>query len=108
MEILIIASIMQPLNWLLPFKIMQNASDYAIGVVLGQWSDKKLYVVFYTSKTLNDAQTNYTTTEMELLAIGFAPNKFCSYTLGSHVIFTNLSMLKYVLAKGDTKPRLIQ
>ncbi|XP_059623176.1 uncharacterized protein LOC132266339 [Cornus florida] len=47
---------------------MCDASDYAIGAVLGQRVDKAPYVIYYASKTLNDAQLNYSTTEKELLA----------------------------------------
>ena len=55
--------IMQSPNWDLPFKIMCDASDYAIGAVLGQREDKKAFGIYYVSKTLDSAQANYTTTE---------------------------------------------
>ena len=55
--------IIQPPDWNLPFEVMCDASDYAIGVVLGQRVDKLPHVIFYASKTLNDAQLNYSTTE---------------------------------------------
>ena len=88
---------------------MCDASDYAIGAVLGQKKDKKPYVLHYASKTLNDAQINYTTTEKELLAIVFALDKFRSYLVGSHVVvFTNYATLKYLLSKQDAKLRLIR
>ena len=47
---LISAPIVQPPNWNLPFEIMCQASDYAIGVVLRQRVDKKLNVIHYASK----------------------------------------------------------
>ncbi|MCI81581.1 hypothetical protein A2U01_0102855, partial [Trifolium medium] len=47
---------------------MCDASDYAIGAVLGQRKDKKLHAIYYTSRTLDSAQMNYATTEKELLA----------------------------------------
>jgi hypothetical protein len=50
-------------DWSLPFKIMCNASDYAVGAVLGQRKDKKPQVIYYASGTQNSAQMNYTTTE---------------------------------------------
>ena len=83
------------------------ASDYAIGAVLGQREDKKAFVIYYTSKTLESAQSNYTTTEKEFLVVVFALEKFRSYIVGSPVaIFTYHSTLKYLLSKQNTKPRL--
>jgi len=83
---LISAPIMQPPNWSQPFEIMCDASDYAIGAVLGQRKDKKLHAIYYASRTLDEAQINYATTEKELLAIVFAIDKFCSYLVGSKII----------------------
>jgi len=37
---LILAPIIQPLDWKLPFEIMCDASDFAVGAVLGQTKDK--------------------------------------------------------------------
>ena len=86
---------------------MCDASDYAIGVVLGQREDKKAVMIYYASKTLDSAQANYTTTEKEFLAVVFALEKFRSYIVGSPLtIFTNHTALKYMLSKRDTKPRL--
>jgi len=56
------APVIQPPDWSLPFEIICDASDYVVGAVLGQIKDKKLYVIYYASKTLNSAQMNYTTT----------------------------------------------
>ena len=69
---LITAPIVQPPDWNLPFEIMCDASDYAVGAVLGQIVDKKLNVIQYASKTLDTAQRNYATTEKEFLAVVFA------------------------------------
>ena len=80
---LISAPIVQPPDWNLPFDIMCDASDYAIGVVLGQKVDKKLNVIHYASKTLDSAQRNYATTEKEFLAVVFACDKFGSYIVDS-------------------------
>ena len=79
---LILAPIIQPPDWKLPFKIMCDASDFAVGAVLGQTKDKKHYAISYASKTLFGPQLNYATTEKELLAIGFAIDKFRSYLVG--------------------------
>ena len=108
-EVLVSAPIITPPDWSLPFEIMCDASDYAVGAVLGQRKNKKLHVIYYASRTLVDAQLNYTTTEKEMLAVVFAVDKFRAYLLGSKVIiFTDHSALKYLLAKKDAKPRLIR
>ena len=99
--------IMRSPNWNLPFEIMCDASDYAIGVVLGQREDKKAFVIYYANKTLDSTQASYATTEKEFLAVVFALEKFRSYIVGSPVtIFIDHVALKYLLSKQDTKPRL--
>ena len=99
--------IMRSRNWDLSLEIMCDASDYAIGAVLGQREDKKAFVIYYASKTLDSTQTNYTTMEKEFLVVVFTLEKFRSYIVGSPVkIFTDHAALKYLLSKQDTKPRL--
>ena len=88
---------------------MCDASDYAIGAVLGQRKNKQPHVIYYASRTLNDAQLNYSTTEKELLAVVFALDKFCSYLVGTKVIVhSDHAALKYLLTKKEAKPRLIR
>ncbi|KAM2846500.1 hypothetical protein COP1_000026 [Malus domestica] len=88
---------------------MCDASDYALGAVLGQRKDKQPHVIYYASRTLNDAQLNYSTTEKELLVVVFALDKFRSYLLGTKVIiYTDHAALKYLLTKKEAKPRLIR
>ena len=95
-------------NWQLPFELMCDASDFAIGAVLSQREDWKPYVIYYASKTLNEAQRNYITTEKELLAVVFVLDKFRAYLVGSFIIvFTDHSALKYLLTKQDAKARLM-
>ena len=74
--VLIEAPILQSPNWDLPFEIMCHTSDYAVGAVLGQRIDKKSTAIWYASKTLAEAQRNYTTTEKELLAVVYVLEKF--------------------------------
>lgn len=84
------APIMQAPDWSLPFEIMCDASDYAVGAVLGQRIESKHFVVYYASRTLNNAQMNYSTTEKELLAVVFALDKFRTYLIGSPItVFTD-------------------
>ena len=103
------APIIRAPNWKLPSEVMCDASDLAIGAVLGQREDGKPHVVYYASKTLNEAKRNYTTTEKELLAVVYALDKFQAHLVGSDiVIFTNHSALKYLLTKKNAKARLIR
>jgi hypothetical protein len=103
------APIIQPPDWSLPFEIMCDASDYAIGAVLGQSKDKKHHAIAYASKTLTGPQLNYATTEKELLTVVFAIDKFRSYLVGAKVIvYTNHAALKYLLTKKDAKPCIIR
>ena len=106
---LVEAPILQSPNWDLTFEIMCDASDFVVGVVLGQRIDKKPTAIFYASKTLADAQLNYTTTEKELLAVFFALENFRLYILGSKIIvYTDHAALKYLLSKKEAKLRLIR
>ncbi|GJY16115.1 reverse transcriptase domain-containing protein [Tanacetum coccineum] len=75
-----ISPILVALDWDLPFKIMCDASDYAVGAVLGQ----------------------------QLLAVVYAFEKFWPYlVLSKTIVYTDHSTLKYLLAKQDVKPRLL-
>ncbi|WVZ84822.1 hypothetical protein U9M48_031809 [Paspalum notatum var. saurae] len=108
-EALITAPIIQPSDWNKPFEILCDASDYAVGAVLGQTNDKKHHAISYARKTLIGPQLNYSTTEKELLAVVFAIDKFRSYLVGAKVIiYTDHAALKYLLTKKDAKPRLIR
>jgi hypothetical protein len=69
---LVSTPIIQPPDWSQPLEIMCDASDYAVGVVLGRRMEGRVHTVYYASKTLNEAQLNYATTEKELLAVVFA------------------------------------
>ncbi|XP_022872666.1 uncharacterized protein LOC111391647 [Olea europaea var. sylvestris] len=63
-------------DWELPFELMCDASDHTVGAVLGQWRNKIFHVIYYASRTLNDVQINYATTEKELLAVVYTFDKF--------------------------------
>ena len=66
-------------------------------------------MIYYSSRTLNDAQLNYITTEKEFLAVVFALEKFRPYLLGfKTTIFTDHSTLRYLMMKKDAKARLIR
>ena len=108
-DLLNLAPIIQSPDWNLPSKLMCDASDYVIGVVLGQRKEGKPHVIYYTSRTLNSAQMNYTTTEKELLVVIFTLDKFRSYLIGSStIVFIDHAAVKYLMSKPDAKPRLIR
>nr|GEU33807.1 reverse transcriptase domain-containing protein [Tanacetum cinerariifolium] len=88
---------------------MCDASDYAIGAVLGQRVEKHFWPIHYSSKTMNQAKTNYTTTEKEMLAVVYAFEKFRSYLImNKSIVYTDHSALKYLFAKKDAKARLLR
>ncbi|CAH9078514.1 unnamed protein product [Cuscuta europaea] len=106
---LVTAPIIQAPDWSLPFEIMCDASDYAVGAVLGQKVRRASHVIYYASTTLNDAQRNYATTKKEMLAVVYALEKFRSYLLGTNVIiYTDHASLKFLMMKKEAKPRLIR
>ena len=105
---LVSAPIVVTPDWDLPFELMCDASDYAIRAVLGQKRERIFQVIYYASRTLNDAQLNYATTEKELLAIVFTFDKFRPYFIGNKVIVhTDHSAINHLMTKQDAKPRLI-
>lgn len=65
---------------------MCDASDFAVGAVLGQKNDKKLHAIYYASRSLDDAQRNYATTNKELLVVIYAFENFRPYLVGSKVV----------------------
>ncbi|XP_075083454.1 uncharacterized protein LOC142167193 [Nicotiana tabacum] len=96
-------------DWSQSFEIMCDASDTTVGAILGQKRDKKFRPIYYASRTLNEAQKNYATTEKELLAVVFIFDEFHSYLIGMKVrVFTDHAALKYLLAKKDARTRLLR
>ncbi|GJT44710.1 reverse transcriptase domain-containing protein [Tanacetum coccineum] len=96
-------------DWDLPFELMCDASDFAIGAVLGQRHEKYFRPIHYASKTMNEAESHYTTTEKEMLVVVYAFEKIRSYLiLNKSIVYTDHSALKYLLAKKDSKARLLR
>ncbi|GJV26606.1 reverse transcriptase domain-containing protein [Tanacetum coccineum] len=96
-------------NWDQPFELMCDASDYAIGAVLGQRIEKHFRPIHYASKTMTEAESNYTTTEKEMLVVVYAFEKFRSYLImNKSIVYTDHSALKYLFAKKDAKARLLR
>ena len=65
-----------------PFLVTTDASNYAVGAVLSQGQIGKDLPIAYASRTLNSAETNYSTIEKELLAVVFAVDHFRPYLYG--------------------------
>nr|GEV08129.1 reverse transcriptase domain-containing protein [Tanacetum cinerariifolium] len=96
-------------DWNLPFELMCDASDYAIGAVLGQRKSKHFQPIHYASKTMTEAQTHYMTTEKEMLVVVYAFENFRPYLiLSKSIVYTDHSALKYLLNKQDANPRLLR
>ena len=106
---LVTGPIMLTPDWNNDYEIMCDVNDYVMGVVLGQKTEKIFKAIYYASKTFNEAQENYSTTEKEMMAIVFACEKFKPYILGSHVIIhTNHDAIRYLMTKNEAKRRLIR
>nr|GEV66925.1 reverse transcriptase domain-containing protein [Tanacetum cinerariifolium] len=96
-------------NWDMPFELMCDASNFSIGAVLGQRKDKHFRPIHYTSKTMTEAESNYTTTEKEMLAVVYAFEKFRFYLImNKSIVYTDHSALKYLFSKIDSKARLLR
>nr|GEX59761.1 reverse transcriptase domain-containing protein [Tanacetum cinerariifolium] len=92
-----------------PFELMCDASEFAIGAVLRHRIEKHFRPIHYASKTMIKAESNYTTTEKEKLAIVYAFKKFRSYLImNKSIVYTDHSALKYLFAKKDAKARLLR
>ncbi|KAD2392743.1 hypothetical protein E3N88_39720 [Mikania micrantha] len=107
-EKLVNALILIAPDWSSPFELMCDASDFAVGVVLGQRRDKHFHPIYYASKTLNDAHEHYMTIEKELLAVVFAFDELRSYlVLSKTIVYIDHAALRYLFNKKDAKPRFI-
>nr|GEY04924.1 reverse transcriptase domain-containing protein [Tanacetum cinerariifolium] len=96
-------------DWDLPFELMCDASDFAIGSVLGQHQENYFRPIHYAIKTITEAELNYTTTEKEMLAVVYAFEKFRSYLImNKSIVYTDHSALKYLFAKKHSKARLLR
>nr|GEX30699.1 reverse transcriptase domain-containing protein [Tanacetum cinerariifolium] len=96
-------------DWDIPFELMCDASDFAIGAVLRQRHEKHFRPIHYTSKTMTEAELHYTTKEKEMLAMVYAFKIVCSYLiLNKSIMYTDHSALKYLFAKKDSKARLLR
>nr|GEZ57861.1 DNA-directed DNA polymerase [Tanacetum cinerariifolium] len=96
-------------DWNLPFELMCDASDFAIGAVLGQRKTKNFSPIHYASKTMTEAQIHYTTTKKELLAVVISSSFFIYLLLGFHMIFVVMEMMTLtcgIKSQGTTSNEL--
>eukprot|EP00253_Pinus_taeda_P034203 PITA_34203 len=94
-------------DWTLPFHISSDASDTAIGAVLGQEENNLPYAIYFISKNMTPAELNYTVTEKEFLAVIYAINKFRHYNTGyTTFVHTDHSAIKYLMNKSITNARV--
>nr|GEZ96511.1 reverse transcriptase domain-containing protein [Tanacetum cinerariifolium] len=71
--------------------------------------EKHFWPIHYASKTINQAEMNYMTTEKEMLVVVYAFEKFRSYLIiNKSIVYTDHSALKYLFAKKDAKARLLR
>ncbi|XP_070050266.1 uncharacterized protein [Nicotiana tomentosiformis] len=96
-------------NWSLPFALMCDASNVAVGAILGQRINKNFHPVYYASKTMNSFQVNYIVMEKELLAIVFAIANFRPHLMGARAnVHTDHAALRYLMRKKESKARLMR
>nr|GEW03589.1 reverse transcriptase domain-containing protein [Tanacetum cinerariifolium] len=103
------APILISTDWDLPFELMCDASDFAIGAVLRQHQEKHFRPIHYASKIMTEAESNYTSMEKEMLAVVYAFEKFWFYLImNKSIVYTDHSALKYLFAKKYSKARLLR
>lgn len=107
-KMLVVAPILQPPDWALPFHVFVDASDIAVGAVLMQEKVRKWFrPLFYASRLMTAAERNYSVTEREALGMVYALNKFRHYLLGNRVIFhVDHQALLYLIKKPNLQGRL--
>nr|GEZ51141.1 reverse transcriptase domain-containing protein [Tanacetum cinerariifolium] len=95
-------------DWDMPFELMCDASNFVIDAVLGQRQEKHFRPIHYASINMTEAESNYTITKKEMLAVVYAFEKFQSYLImKKSIVYTNHSALKYLIYKKDSKAGLL-
>uniref|UniRef100_A0A2H8THY5 RNA-directed DNA polymerase n=1 Tax=Melanaphis sacchari TaxID=742174 RepID=A0A2H8THY5_9HEMI len=69
-----------------PFILTTDASNKALGAILSQGEIGQDLPISYASRTLNKSENNYSTTELECLAIIFGVKQFRPYLYGRKFI----------------------
>nr|GEZ55107.1 reverse transcriptase domain-containing protein [Tanacetum cinerariifolium] len=93
----------------MPFGLCNALGTFQRCAVLGQRHEKHFRPIHYASKMMTGAESNYTTTKKEMLAVVYAFKKFRSYLImNKSIVHTDHSALKYLFAKKDAKERLLR
>ncbi|GJQ88522.1 hypothetical protein Trydic_g4933 [Trypoxylus dichotomus] len=91
------------------FILTTDASQFAVGAVLSQGEIGKDLPIAFASRTLNDSETRYSTTERELLAIIWSTNVFRPYLYGRHFkIVTDHRPLTWLFNVKDSGSKLVR
>ncbi|XP_076300585.1 uncharacterized protein LOC143218903 [Lasioglossum baleicum] len=94
-------------NWERPFTLQTDASQEGLAAVLTQESDNGERVIAYASRTLNHAERNYSTTELECLAVRWGIWKMRHYLEGYHfIVLTDHQSLKWLEKIDNPSGRL--
>lgn len=92
-----------------PFILTTDASGYAIGSVLSQGNSPNDLPIAFASRTLNDAETRYSTIEKELLAIVWSCKYFRQYLYGrKFTIYTDHKPLCWLFSLKEPNSRLMR
>nr|GEX65298.1 DNA-directed DNA polymerase [Tanacetum cinerariifolium] len=79
------------------------------GIEVDKRVEKYYRPIHYASKTMNKAETNYMTTEKEMIVVVYTFEKFRSYLImNKSIVYTDHSSLKYLFTKKDAKARLLR
>lgn len=108
-HILTTAPILAYPNFEIPFIVTTDASDFALGAVLSQGEIGSDRPVCYASRTMNPAETRYSTIEKELLGIIYAVSQFRPYIYGrKFTLYTDHKPLVWVMSLKDPSSRLVR
>ncbi|GJP47149.1 hypothetical protein CLOM_g6376 [Closterium sp. NIES-68] len=92
-----------------PFKVLTDASDFAIGAILLQDSGEGLQPIAYESRKLQASERNYPVHDKEMLAIVHAFKVWRCYLPGADVtVRTDHKSLQYLRAQPNLNPRQIR
>lgn len=100
-EKLVIAPILEFLDWEKKFHVHVDASSISLGVVLAQEGEGDIYhPMNFSGQKLSTTRNNYTTTEREGITMVYAFQNYRHYLLGAHFeMCIDHYALKYLVNK---------